>query len=798
MEPLGGRPHWTPTLAISVCMVALALLISAPSLEVSRGASLPSDHRPGPITGTGSSPNLASTSRAERALFGGSVHTALRGPRTENISVSGDPQGLTSDTGKGEIFVALYFGGVAIINDTANSVVAYLSTGGYTVGVAYDPAKGEVFVANSGSGAPASVINDTTNTVVANIDLGSQQYGVAYDRGMGEVFFSNGNNAVSVVNDTTNQVVATIGVGSGPNGLAYDPSNGEVFVANSDSDNVSIINGRTNQVVGGIGVEGHPLGVAYDSGAGELFVVNECGIGPTGECGQFIGTVSVISVSNDTVVATVPVGWNPQSVAYDRAAGVAYVSNTVPQSNNLTIINDTSNTATGSIPLASYGAGVAYDSDNDAVYVTNGSGVSVIFNEFTAQASASVTSGPAWLNVSFAGSAYSGSWNYTSWAWTLGDGTSSSLQNPSHTFTAPGVYEAFVKVTDSNGTTVASNVVTINVSAPRPFSMVQSRTSADVGQPLWFNTTTGGNVGALTYVYTAPAFAGCSFNDGATLECDPIGSGNFSVLLNVTNPLSEIWSLSSSEVMVSPPLSASVTVSNATLWLGDSVLISGFVRGGLTPYASYFAGLPPGCYQQTTDQIGCLPTESGNYSIQFTAQDANNAYASATQPLSVGFDFVVMAPSTATVGEAVTLRVDSAPGIGQLSYAYSNLPPGCSSQDSATLTCTPTKIGTYSILVSVHDQAGDHNAHTAVVKVVQGFLGLPGVEGYYLFAFIVGVTAVAIAVVSTRSRSIGAMTRAGELRSEAYAGYRKVAEEPGTNEVQLLSEGETDPASDLY
>ena len=45
------------------------------------------------------------------------------------------------------------------------------------------------------------------------------------------------------------------------------------------------------------------------------------------------------------------------------------------------------------------------------------------------------------------------------YAWDFGDGGTSFLQNPSHTYTAAGSYTATVTVTDSRGATATDTVV---------------------------------------------------------------------------------------------------------------------------------------------------------------------------------------------------------------------------------------------------------------------------------------------------------------------------------------------------
>ena len=205
------------------------------------------------------------------------------------------------------------------------TVVASVTVHGGPGGLAYDSAKGEVFVADSAYGANSvAVISDATNSVVANVSAGSDPVQVAYDSSKGEVFASNyGSNTVSVISDSTNAVVATVKVGSGPAGLAYDSAKGEIFVSNHGSNTVSVISDSTNTVVtnvtiasSGTGGSG-PNGIAYDPTKGELYVADSDSC--TGYCPISSNTVSVISDSDNKVVANVTVGEWPSTVAYDAA-----------------------------------------------------------------------------------------------------------------------------------------------------------------------------------------------------------------------------------------------------------------------------------------------------------------------------------------------------------------------------------------------------------------------------------------------------------------------------------------------
>jgi PKD repeat protein len=83
----------------------------------------------------------------------------------------------------------------------------------------------------------------------------------------------------------------------------------------------------------------------------------------------------------------------------------------------------------------------------------------------TAQASATPMQGTAPLSVSFTGGGTDPDGSVTGYRWTFGDGSSSSMQNPSHTFSSPGDYTVTFTVTDNKGATAADRKQIV-VSAP--------------------------------------------------------------------------------------------------------------------------------------------------------------------------------------------------------------------------------------------------------------------------------------------------------------------------------------------
>jgi YVTN family beta-propeller protein len=85
---------------------------------------------------------------------------------------------------------------------------------------------------------------------------------------------------------------------------------------------------------------------------------------------DFLGAaVSVVSDSNDSVVATVDVGTDPTGVAYDPADGEVFVTNAA--NGTLSVISDASDSVVATVKAGSSPSGVDYDSGKGEVFAAN-------------------------------------------------------------------------------------------------------------------------------------------------------------------------------------------------------------------------------------------------------------------------------------------------------------------------------------------------------------------------------------------------------------------------------------------
>ncbi|MEM6263235.1 MAG: PKD domain-containing protein, partial [Bacteroidota bacterium] len=136
-------------------------------------------------------------------------------------------------------------------------------------------------------------------------------------------------------------------------------------------------------------------------------------------------------------------------------------------------------------------------------------------------------------SVNFTDLSVAGDTAIVDWIWDFGDGTTSSLQNPSHTYNSIGSYDVTLVATDGNGcrTTFIKND-SVDVSTPPTIDFSASNTQS-CNAPLTTRFTSSVSpTGTYTYLW--------DFGDGNTSTAPNPGhaystTGNYSVTLTVTD-----------------------------------------------------------------------------------------------------------------------------------------------------------------------------------------------------------------------------------------------------------------------
>jgi YVTN family beta-propeller protein len=154
---------------------------------------------------------------------------------------------------------------------------------------------------------------------------------------------------------------ATIPVGNLPHDIKYDPTNKNIYVVNTASSTVSVISGSTNSVIATTLVGWVPVWLVYVPSNNKIYVTNE-GSNDT----------YVINAATDVVVSTTPLrtsysSTSPILLTYVSDNDALYVSRH-PQ--EVSVINAVTNADVHHMKVDGNPAGSAYNPTNHNIYVT--------------------------------------------------------------------------------------------------------------------------------------------------------------------------------------------------------------------------------------------------------------------------------------------------------------------------------------------------------------------------------------------------------------------------------------------
>ncbi len=175
---------------------------------------------------------------------------------------------------------------------------------------------------------------------------------------------------------------------------------------------------------------------------------------------------------------------------------------------------------------------VIYNAAGDSAILIKQQYIS-IFAQPTVAFTGTPLTGCSPLNVNFTDQSTPGNGTITTWQWDLGDGTITTVQNPSHTYTSPGGYNVTLSVTNSFGCSkiiTKTQYITVGSGVTADFS---SNSTASCTAPFtvnFQNLSTG--TGTLNYQWL--------FGDGgSSVAANPshtyTSAGSYTVRLIVTN-----------------------------------------------------------------------------------------------------------------------------------------------------------------------------------------------------------------------------------------------------------------------
>jgi gliding motility-associated-like protein len=281
--------------------------------------------------------------------------------------------------------------------------------------------------------------------------------------------------------------------------------------------------------------------------------------------------------------------------------------------------------------------------------------------------------------------------NAVSYTWDFGDGGTSALANPAHTYTTPGTYTVMMIATDTTTCNLHDTAYAVVRVTPNPTVTVSPAGPLCIGQSVQLNATSST---AITYSWT-PGTGLSNVNIP-----NPIASPTVSTQYIVTVADSFCTAKDTVNIAVFPNTIPVITGATS-LCSGDSVYL-----GTTAPFTSY---------QWSTGQStpGTWVYTTGIYTL--STLDANGCLGSDTIKINVLPSPVASYSINSATGCAPFLAQFSSTGSGANSFSW-DFGDGTGSS-TVSPSHTYTLAGTYSVTFIVTDTANCNNPDTAYATI---------------------------------------------------------------------------------
>ena len=353
-------------------------------------------------------------------------------------------------------------------------------------------------------------------------------------------------------------------------------------------------------------------------------------------------------------------------------------------------------------------------------------------------ANASPTTGKAPLSVSFSSAGtVDNDGTITGYSWNFGDGSPVSTdENPTHTYTAQGVYTATLSVTDDNGD-VGTGTVTFNVAAPNvPATVVASGTPTESRAPFTVNFSSAGSNDAdgtiVSYLW--------DFGDGSPTSSDANPShlystvGTYTATLTLTD--SDGATSTGTVTIVSNPNFAPTAAATATPSVGRAPLTVAFDSSGSTDpddsVASVSWDFGDGSPVSTEAAPTHVYTAIGTYTATLTVTDEYGATDDTTVTITANANQAPVAVAASDVTSGLAPLAVAFDGTGStdpddlgganadpiVSYEW-DFGDGSPAVSGATASHTYAAAGDYTATLTVTDGSGATGTDTVTVSVLE-------------------------------------------------------------------------------
>jgi PKD repeat protein len=305
------------------------------------------------------------------------------------------------------------------------------------------------------------------------------------------------------------------------------------------------------------------------------------------------------------------------------------------------------------------------------------------------------------------------------YAWDFGDNSGiSSLQNPSHTYSASGTYTVNLTVTNTAGKNSAYGTISVNQPITLPTATLPTGVVGIAYIQLQPFTAAGGS-GSYTYSVSA----GTLLPDGLSLNAiTGIISGtptvartfNFNIIATDTTGLTGMQSYT---IIINPQPTITLSPTSLPAGVGSNPYIQPLpftATGGSGSYTySVTDGTLPTGLTLTGDTISGIPTVAATFVFNITATDNNNPFTGTQRySITVTPPTITLFPTILPTGvwnNAYTETTITASG-STLSFTYGvtsgTLPTGLSLSSGGLISGTPRVAGDFGFTVTATDASG--------------------------------------------------------------------------------------------
>jgi PKD repeat protein len=295
-----------------------------------------------------------------------------------------------------------------------------------------------------------------------------------------------------------------------------------------------------------------------------------------------------------------------------------------------------------------------------------------------------------------------------SYLWDFGDGTTSTLQNPTKSYTVSGNFTVKLTATNAAGCSVTSSqIISVNSALIADFTIIGYNNCA-LNTALTFNNTSTGLGTGTTSLW--------NFGDGTTSTSNnPIKTytvaGNYTITYKITNGTCSD-SISKTISLQTKPTASFIVNNNSQCLSGNNFSFTNQSSGSIVGYYWNFGDSTSSNLQNPTKTY----TTSGNYTVVLTVTNSNGCTDQSSVVVSVkgtpNLSFTINANVQCLIGNVFTFINTSGTQAG-VSY-YWNFGDGLNSTKD-TISKTYAFIGTYN--VSLVATSGT-NCKDSVVKTI--------------------------------------------------------------------------------